>query len=67
MSLLKYVPNLRELSLSDASGVTDAGLSHLLSLSNLRELNLSGAVSSDLAAEIDALRAGIIDGSVSLN
>ena len=29
--------------------------------------DLSGAVSSDLAAEIDALRAGIIDGSVSLN
>ena len=29
--------------------------------------DLSSAVSSDLAAEIDALRAGIIDGSVSLN
>ena len=29
--------------------------------------DLSSAVSSDLAAEIDSLRAGIIDGSVSIN
>jgi basic membrane protein A len=29
--------------------------------------DLAGAVSSDLAAEVEALRAGIIDGSVSIN
>lgn len=51
LAYLKGVTTLVELDLSDNEGITDAGIEHLLTCENLRELNLRGTKVTDAGVE----------------